>query len=151
MDRKLDRRSALKIVGAAGHGDPLCSRFAAEGEPWFANDEQFLECRRFQVGNVAVAGGERELWRGDKSLLLKPRPLADFGLVYEALFCALPFYFRFSDSGGKWTNPGWDQTVAKFAETVTATEAPQGSDDPRQLHLLIHPDWWARAFVPVAA
>jgi hypothetical protein len=139
------------VIGAAGHGDRLCSYGAGDGERWFANDEQFLECKRGQVGDTIVDGGARELNRGAASLLLQPRPLADFGLQYEALFCALPFNFRFSDSGGKWNPEDVNQTARLFDTFVKESTPPQTGDDPKQLHMLIHPDWWGRAFQMVAA
>jgi hypothetical protein len=139
------------VIGAAGHGDRLCSYGAGDGEQWFANDEQFLECKRGQVGDTIVDGGARELNRGAASLLLQPRPLADFGLQYEALFCALPFNFRFSDSGGKWNPEDVNQTARLFDTFVKESTPPQTGDDPKQLHMLIHPDWWGRAFQMVAA
>jgi hypothetical protein len=67
-------------------------------------------------------------------LTLRPRPLRDFGLTYEALKVGMPNPFRCSDSGGKWLRPG-------FAETADAFPDPT-----RQLHLLVHPDWWREAF-----
>jgi hypothetical protein len=135
-----------EVIGAAGHGDPLCSYHAAPGEEWFANDEQFLECKRGQVGDTIIEGGAREINRGAACLLLQPRPLADFGLKYEALFCALPHYFRFSDSGGKW-NPADVNGVARlFDESVKTTTPPQNDGEPKQLHILWHPDHWADAF-----
>jgi hypothetical protein len=151
LERALKRLRGFghDVRGAAGHGDRLCTFHAGDGEPWFANDEQFTECLRTKVGGVETGGPGRMLWRGDSSLTLTPRPLADFGLEYEALFCALPFHFRFSDSGGRWTGRGWDETAAVFAEQVTVTDLPTETDDPRQLHLLVHPDWWSNAFVPV--
>jgi hypothetical protein len=141
------------VIGAAGHGDRLCSSEAREGEQWFANDEQFLECKRGQVGDTIVEGGAREINRGAVSLFLQPRPLADFGLEYEALFCALPYNFRFSDSGGKWNPEDFLHISALFSAYVTTEKPPQSPDDPKQLHMLIHPDWWANAFhmSPVAA
>jgi hypothetical protein len=147
LSEALDRLRGLgyDVVGAAGHGDRLCNYEAGPGEEWFANDEQFLECRRGQVGDTIIDGGAREINRGAASLLLQPRPMADFGLEYEALFCALPYYFRFSDSGGKW-NPPWRPIANIFGEFVSATEAPQNDTDPKQLHMLIHPDWWGNAF-----
>jgi hypothetical protein len=134
------------VIGAAGHGDRLCSYGAGDGEEWFANDEQFLECRRGQVGDTIIEGGAREINRGVASLLLRPRPLADFGLAYEALFCALPYYFRFSDSGGKWNPADVNETVRLFNESVKTETPPEDSLAPRQLHLLLHPDWYSNAF-----
>jgi hypothetical protein len=127
------RGYGFTVRGAAGHGDPFCNRDRGEGEITFANDEQFLECPRPQEGSP-----RRNITRGNITLRLSPRPLAHFGLDYEALFLGLPNPFRMSDSGGRWLFP--------FSETVEAFQAEQSADDPRQLHLLIHPDWWAQAF-----
>jgi hypothetical protein len=139
------------VIGAAGHGDMLCSYGAGPGEEWFANDEQFLECKRGQVGDTIIDGGSREINRGAACLFLQPRPLADFGLEYEALFCALPYNFRFSDSGGKWNPVDVLATARQFSESVKTTTPPQSSDDPRQLHILLHPDWYSHAFNLVGA
>jgi hypothetical protein len=124
------RGLGFTVRGVAGHGDPFCNRDRAEGEPSFANDEQFVECARPQEGEP-----DRLLWRGQMRRQLAPRPLADFGLDYEALVLGLPSPFRASDSGGRWLRPGWEETVQQFA---VETE--------RQLHFLWHPDWWGRAF-----
>jgi hypothetical protein len=66
--------------------------------------------------------------------------LADFGLEYEALILGDPRPFRFSDSAGQWLKPGFAETALKFS-----------AERERQLHMLIHPDWWANAFERVAA
>lgn len=127
----------FSIRGAAGHGNALCNRDAAEGEPWFANDEQLSECQRPDYGSP-----DRLLWRGSRKLKLSPRPMADFGLDYEALRIGLPHPFRCSDSGGKWLNPGFDAMVDQFIAHLD----PRRWHEARQLHLLIHPDWWQQAF-----
>lgn len=142
------RSLGYPVRGTAGHGDRLCNYYAGEGEPWFANDELFLECRREKIEGVEVPAN-RMLWRGSASRRLEPRPMAEFGLEYEGLWLGLPFYHRFSDSGGRWSAPGWQEMTASFAETVQVTRAPMAEGDPRQLHMLIHPDWWADAFSPV--
>ena len=137
------RGYGFSVRGVAGHGNPICNRDAGPGEGSFANDEQFVECARPQEGPP-----RRTIVRGKASLRLRPRPLADFGLDYEALVAGLPHPFRFSDSGGRWLRPGWDETVEKFDQTVTTSV--NGKVDPRttkQLHLLWHPDWWSQAFV----
>jgi hypothetical protein len=153
LEEALERLRGLghDVIGAAGHGDRLCSYSAGPGEEWFANDEQFLECKRGQVGDTIVEGGSREINRGAACLLLQPRPLADFGLEYEALFCALPYHFRFSDSGGKWNPEDVGETARLFDEYVKTTTPPQSAEHPRQLHLLLHPDWYVKAFHLVGA
>jgi len=137
----------FSVRGVAGHGNPVCNRDAGPGEITFANDEQFVECARPQEGPP-----DRVITRGSISLKLAPRPLADFGLDYEALVLGLPHPFRFSDSGGRWLRPGWDETVEKFWRTVAVpAEAVVDPRETRQLHLLVHPDWWMQAFSGVAA
>ncbi len=138
------RGLGFHVVGVAGHGDAFCNRDRAEGEITFANDEHFLECARPQEGPP-----DRTITRGNISLDLKPRPLAEFGLKYEALWSAHPYPFRISDSGGKWLNPGWEETVEKWdADRVRAPFRDKETAEIRQLHFLWHPDWWAQAFVP---
>ena len=143
LERAIKRLRDLghSIRGAVGHGNPLCLRDRMEWESPFANDEQFLECRRPDHG-----AADREINRGAASLRLRPRPLADFGLEYEALWCAHPWAWRCSDSGGKWLNPGFEETAEIFAKQTDVTVLPNATEAPRQLHLLIHPDWWREAF-----
>jgi hypothetical protein len=143
LDRAIARLRELgyPVRGVAGHGDPFCNRDRGIDEGTFANDEQFLECRRVNMGP-----SDRVITRGAISRQIAPRPLADFGLEYDAVWCAYPFPFRISDSGGRWLNPGFGETAAKFAEQLDVEELPTETDHPRQLHMLIHPDWWARAF-----
>jgi hypothetical protein len=134
-----------RVRGVAGHGNPICNRDAAPGEISFANDEQFIECARPQEGPP-----NRTITRGNVSLTLKPHPLADFGLEYEALKCAygpgiMPF--RISDSGGRWLNPGWEETVEKWnRERAENPGLERPTKDVRQLHFLWHPDWWQHSF-----
>lgn len=143
LERALEtlRGFGYEVRGAAGHGDPFCNRDRQPGEGTFANDEQFVECRREDQGDA-----DRLLRRGNITRRLAPRPLADFGLHYEALWCGLPFPFRFSDSGGRWTCDGLEATYERFTRQLHVTDPPTHPDDPKQLHLLIHPDWWRHAF-----
>lgn len=145
------RDLGFRIRGVAGHGNRFCNhdRNIEAGEITFANDEQFLECARPQEGLP-----DRTITRGDITLTLRPRPLSDFGLEYEALKIAYDgasvMPFRISDSGGRWLNPGWEETVEKW--NGERRDYPQTKPCPqvRQLHFLLHPDWWSQAFVPVA-
>lgn len=127
------RGYGFTVRGIAGHGNPLCNRDRAPGEITFANDEQLLQCARPQEGEP-----DRVITRGSTSLKLRPRDLADFGLDYEALRLGMPLPWRISDSGGKWLNPGWEETVDRW-HTRNDVEG-------RQLHFLWHPDWWGQAF-----
>ena len=135
------RSIGVNVRGAAGHGDPICLREKLDWEAPFANDEQFLECRREKMGDIP-----REINRGDASLRLEPQPLARFGLEYEALFLGLPWPFRFADSGGRWLEPGFEATAERFAAQADVSTPPLDPMQPLQLHLLIHPDWWEYAF-----
>jgi hypothetical protein len=108
------------VLGVAPHGDELCRD--AAGRVWFVNDEQFVECARPEMGKP-----DRLLRNGDITLRLDPRPLADFGLEYEAY--RLPRIRYLSDSGGHWN-----------------VEPAAAASGPGQLHVLWHPDWWAAAF-----
>lgn len=144
------RGYGFRVRGVAGHGNPICNRDAAPGEISFANDEQFLECARPSEGPP-----DRTITRGNVSLSLRPRPLADFGLEYEALKTAYDgetvFPFRISDSGGRWLRPGWEETVVKWQhERLVAGYVTAPTGDVRQLHFLWHPDWWREAFVAQA-
>lgn len=143
LERAIARLRGLgyPVRGVAGHGDRFCNIYRGPGEIEFANDEQFAECRRVNYGEA-----DRVITRGRISRKLAPRPLSDFGLEYEALWSGYPFPWRCSDSGGKWLNPGFDETVEKFAAQTAVTRLPQATGDPRQLALLIHPDWWRASF-----
>ncbi len=145
------RRLGFEVRGVAGHGDPFCNRDRRQGEGTFANDEQFIECARPGEGEP-----DRVVQRGNITLKLAPRPLADFGLDYEALKVAYDgdevWPFRISDSGGKWLNPGWEETVAKWTlERRLHYDTFEPTKRVRQLHFLWHPDWWAKAFARVPA
>ncbi len=62
----------------------------------------------------------------------EPVSLARFDLEYDANWLGRSAYL--SDSGGLWSTPGFDQTRNRFPPA------------DGQLHVLIHPDWWAEAF-----
>ncbi len=146
------RGLGFEVRGVAGHGNPICNRDAAPGEISFANDEQFVECARPNEG-----APDRTITRGNVAHTLAPRPLADFGLDYEALAIAYDrpndvMPFRISDSGGQWLNPGWQETVERWNnEREHHPNTFQPNRTVRQLHFLLHPDWWAQAFVPLRA
>jgi hypothetical protein len=66
---------------------------------------------------------------------LEPVPLHQFGLAYDANWLGRGAYL--SDSGGRWNPPGFQAAADLFPFL-------QG-----QLHILVHPDWWAEAFAPI--
>jgi nucleotide-binding universal stress UspA family protein len=127
------------VTGVVGHGNRLC-RVAN-----FANDEQFVECVRDDMG-----APDRELRHDGRTLKLDPRPLADYGLEYESIGLRMvdagdgimrtrPGQVYNTDSGGKWYYP--------FAQTIREFRVIRDG----QLHLLIHPDHWHEAFTAVPA
>ena len=141
------RSWGFPVTGVAGHGDTFCNRDRQPGEITFANDEQFVECARPNEGEP-----DRLITRGSVSYKLDPRPLADFGLEYEAIRVSGEWpKWRVSDSGGKWKHADYEPT---FDEAVDLFEARTGGvRAPQQLQMLVHPDWWHEAFVrsPVKA
>jgi hypothetical protein len=85
----------------------------------YVNDELFSECRRKVYGDIS-------------RLNISTYPLAAFDLDFDANWLRRGDYL--SDSGGEWSQP---------FDTVAAAWPARG-----QLHMLLHPDWWAQAFQP---
>jgi hypothetical protein len=114
------RGYGFDIRGTVAHGDSLC--YGPDGMVRFVNDEMFTECVRETIGKPqrTVAG-----------VTLQPVPLSTFGLDYDANWLGSRVYL--SDSGGKWSQPGFDETA-------------EGFPFDRQLQILVHPDWWPQAF-----
>jgi hypothetical protein len=106
------------VVGTVAHGDDLCYNHAHEVR--FVNDEMFAECARPGLGHPArdVAG-----------IQIDPKPLAEYGLLYDANHLSRAIYL--SDSGNRWN----DWSMTKEFPTISG-----------QLHMLIHPCWWTQAF-----
>lgn len=113
------------VVGLVAHGDPLCYRAG------FVNDETFVECARPGWG-----APDRTLRHEGVEITLEPRPLASFGLQYDANRVSRADYL--SDSGGRWSQP-FDEAADRFAY------------EGGPLHILMHPCWWVEAFAKVAA
>lgn len=112
------RSYGFDIRGSVAHGDPLC--YGDDGKVRFVNDELFSECARPSMGEPDRLIG---------SVRMQPRPLAEFGLDYDANW--LPRGNYLSDSGGRWSQPFED--------------VAEGFPFRGQLHMLIHPDWWPEA------
>jgi hypothetical protein len=89
-------------------------------EHHFINDEIFTESRRpgYGAADRVVAG-----------VKLEPISRAELGFDYDPNW--LPRSEYVSDSGGQWSQP-FEDVVERW---------PSG-----QLHMLIHPDWWVKAF-----
>ena len=110
------------VRGVVAHGDNACY------EHRFINDEIFTESRRPSYGDAdRTIGG----W-----LKLEPVSRTEFGFDYDPNW--LPRAKYVSDSGGTWSQP-FDLVAAGFPF------------DQGQLHMLVHPDWWAEAFAKVTA
>ena len=91
----------------------------------FINDELFVESARPDYGAPdREVGGVR----------LRPVSRASLGFEYDPNWLSRGAYL--SDSGGRWSAP--------FDEVAWAWPSSG------QLHMLVHPDWWAEAFAGVA-
>jgi hypothetical protein len=114
------RGYGFDIRGTVAHGDPLC--YGPDGMVRFVNDEMFTECERPTIGRPerSVAGVD-----------IRPVPLSTFDLDYDANWLGRRVYL--SDSGGAWSDPGFDATADGFPFDA-------------QLQMLVHPDWWPQAF-----
>lgn len=109
LKRDLDYlRQAGPVWITASHGDIWCRRHNV------LNYDMFSDCNR----------------PGMKTPFPDRRPLAYFGLKYEAYFT--PFDCYLSDSGGKWT-----------AEDPLGVVDLFNQHEGDILQLLVHPEWWA--------
>jgi hypothetical protein len=115
-------RTAVRVVGCVAHGDHLCRK------GHFVNDEMFTESRRPGYGD-----SDRQIVIDEMSTKINPVPRSDFGFEYDPNWLGRGNYL--SDSGGKWSQP-WCAIADVFPERS-------------QLHMLVHPDWWSRAFLEV--
>jgi hypothetical protein len=106
------------VTGMVAHGDQLCH------EHGFVNDELFMECRRPSYGAAARTVG---------GVAFEPRSMWDYGIKYDASWLSRAEYL--SDSGGRWSR--------SFDEVADGFPFRAG-----QLHMLVHPDWWAEALRP---
>lgn len=123
LDRALRRlRSCgVEVIGVAGHGDARCyAREPYASEVAFVNHEHFIE--------TPFRNFERPRWVG--TMKIDPRPLARFGLEYEALTAA-PRVDYVSDSGGKW-NKDPREAIPSLKDGF--------------VQVLQHPDWWRPVF-----
>jgi hypothetical protein len=116
------RRAGFEVTGSVAHGDPLCHQVG------YVNSELFTECTRPERYDPSrelafeLPGGRTHRLR------LRQRPMADFGLDYEANWLGHTRYL--SDTGGRWSRP--------WTELADAFEREGG-----YVQLLIHPVWWA--------
>jgi len=116
------RRHGFTITGSVAHGEPICHQVG------FINNEIFAECIRPETHRPDRTLTWTDPAGASRSLQLRQRPMADFGLEYEANFIGHTRYL--SDTGGRWIRP--------FAEIDDVFDREGGF-----LQLLIHPVWWA--------
>jgi hypothetical protein len=116
------RRHGFTINGSVAHGDRLC-RVAG-----FNNDEIFLDTPRPEFGppQRRITLDDPEL--GRRTVDLRPVPMADLGLRYEANH--RPEAMEISDSGGHW-HGSFEDVARRFAAGSSTCLA------------LVHPCWWA--------
>jgi hypothetical protein len=112
------RATGVRVIGCVAHGDPLCHAVG------FVNDEIFVESPRPDWGIA-----ERTMFHQGVAVVLSQAPRKSFGLDYDAAWLSRGDYL--SDSSGVWSQP-FDDVVNRFGGA--------------QLHVLMHPDWWADAF-----
>jgi hypothetical protein len=117
------RRAGFAIQGTSAHGDRLCHLLG------FNNGEVFVETPRPTLGAAdrTIAGVDPQTGRALR-VILRPRPLAAFGLRYEASF--VPHRQYLADSHGRWSRPPEDLLAIL-----------QEGGGPVQI--LVHPVWWA--------
>jgi len=123
------RSWGLSVTGHVAHGDTeWCYRKVGEQlELVFVNDELLEECARPELGEP-----DRVVVAHERSLRLGPRPMAEFGLTYDAYRVGARALYL-SDSSGRW-NEDPARIAAQFPH-------PTG-----QLHILVHPCHWQEAF-----
>ena len=115
------RSYGYDVRGVVAHGDPACYQHH------FVNDEIFTESARPDYGSPT---------RNIGTVLLRPISRKGLGFDYDPNWLSRGDYL--SDSGGQWSQP-WDDITVRFP------------DETGQLHMLVHPDWWAEAFDMVPA
>lgn len=113
------------VHGVVAHGDNACYQFN------FINDEIFTESARPKYG-----AQDRTLDEFGSEIKLNPISRLGLGFDYDPNWMSRGCYI--SDSGGTWSQP-FDEMAERFPE------------ETGQLHMLVHPDWWGEAFVPLEA
>jgi hypothetical protein len=125
LDRDLEclRCHGFDVIGTVAHGDPLCRK----GN--YVNSEVFTECPRPKLGapdRTVVLTDEDGVRLG--ACELRPVPMAELGLRYEAGFIGHDLYL--SDTGGRWS-----RTLEETRRRLDAGAT--------MLQVLTHPVWWA--------
>lgn len=108
-------RQAGEVWITASHGDEWNRKHSV------INYEMFSECRRAGRGSP-----------------MDRKPLAHYGLKWEAYFTPHDFYL--SDSGGKWTG-FMVGDKGSYASPIATIDAFNRADNA-VLQLLVHPEWW---------
>jgi hypothetical protein len=125
LERDLEalRRHGFDVVGSVRHGDPVCRQLD------YLNSELFLECPRADGKPTDRLLSYTDPTTGiHREVRLSARPMADFGLRYEANTIGQTLYQ--TDTGGRWGVP-FEEIEGRFAT------------DGGFLQMLVHPVWWA--------
>lgn len=125
LARELDglRRHGFEITGSVAHGDRLCHELG------YRNSELFTDVPPARLGPP-----DRTIELVDPAthvrtrVVLRPLPMADFGLLYEGNEVGQTMYL--SDTGGRWIRP-FDDIERQFALEGGC------------LQVMTHPVWWA--------
>jgi len=117
------RSYGYDVHGVVAHGDNACYQYG------FINDELFIESARPDYGPP------NRVIDHMSGTALNPISRRGLGFNYDPNW--LPRGEYLSDSGGSWSKP-FDEVAAGFP------------DKTGQLHMLVHPDWWANAFAGAA-
>lgn len=155
-DKHLLRESLYQIAGLGHeigiHNNALAENSRTGRDPALILSDAIEELRSYGLTiRGTVAHGDHDCYgpdgkvrfvndqifsecvRPDYGLYGDAISLRSFRLDYDANWLNRGAYL--SDSGGKWSHP-FQETYAKFPF-------------PGQLHMLVHPDWWAEAFPKV--
>jgi hypothetical protein len=114
------RATGARVTSVVAHGNPHCERLQC------SNDELFIECRRPTFGSPR---------RSVRDISLRPTTLEKYRLDFEGAR-TLARERQLTDSAGRWPDETLDSVQDQF-------------DDPHrgQLHINLHPDWWAEALL----
>jgi hypothetical protein len=117
------RRHGFDVVGTVAHGDPLCHTLG------FVNYELFADLPAVEGRQRPRQIETRESDGPRRRITIRPVPMAELGLEYEANFSGHKSYL--SDTGGTWRRRTIEEATAEFLRQPSFTQ------------VLLHPVWWA--------
>jgi hypothetical protein len=107
----------IRVHGTASHGSPL------------ARNIRILNYQIFSE----YAPVDDVLYEGEKYRLGK-HSLKNYGFSYEAY--KIPYNKYYSESGGKWNDPGGLDGILKQLDSSVKGD---------RIQILVHPDWWGKS------